>query len=59
MSGNLAEHATTTRLRMRNVGGTMGVFTGGVKSFPDGKILHKIVNLCIGRKRFTDLLTFT
>ena len=37
----------------------MGVFTGSVLSILSGKILDKIVNFCIGSKRFANLLTFT
>ena len=46
-------------MRMRNIGGAMGVSTRNVLSKPSGKILTKIMNLCIDGKRFANLLTFT
>ena len=37
----------------------MGVFTGSDLNTPSGKVSLKIVTLCIGGKRFSNLLTFT
>ena len=37
----------------------MGVFTRSVLSIHSGKILDKNCNLCIGGKRFANLLTLT